>query len=187
MVLRRHSFLLLTAIAVLSGCSSSSERKSVTYAAGDKASVDKLTYSVVDSQIFPRLGDDASPRVPQNRFYVVQISVSNSGGSEAAIPAMTLIDDAGKNYDELTDGSGVERWLGVIRRVQPNQTEQGSVIFDAPAGHYKMRLTDETDASDVFVDIPLSFAHEQMLHDSQAASEAATRAGGSAAVPAKKQ
>jgi hypothetical protein len=175
----RH-FSVLALVTLLAGCSSSpsASRKSVTFAAGDKATVDKLTYSVVDTQIFPRLGDESSPRVPQHRFYVFQLSVSNSGNSDLAIPAMTLLDDSGKNYEELPDGSGVPHWLGVIRKVQANQTEQGAVVFDAPAGHYKLKLTDETDANDVFVDIPLSFAHEQMQNDTQSTSEQATETGG---------
>jgi hypothetical protein len=129
---------------------------------GDKASVDRLTFSVVDNQVFTRLGTDQNTRLPQNRFYVVDLSVFNSGSSDAAIPAMTLVDDSGKTYDELTDGSGVARWLGVVRHVAANQTETGAVVFDAPASHYKLKLTDDTDPQDVFIDLPLSFVNEQM-------------------------
>ncbi len=153
---------LIIATLILAACSGTPERKTVTYSVGDKASVDKLVYNVVDTQIFPHLGDDAAPRNPQNRFYVVDLAVSNSGNSEAPIPAMSLVDDSGKTYEELADGTGVPHWLGVVRKVQANQTEQGSIVFDAPAGHYKLKLTDETDPDDVFVDIPLNFAHEQM-------------------------
>lgn len=168
----------------LAGCSPSvPERKSVTFSAGDKAPVDKLTYSVVDTQILPHLGDEANPRMPQHRFYVVQLSVLNSGNTDAIIPGMTLIDDSGKTYDELADGSGVPRWLGVIRKVQPNQTEQGAILFDAPASHYKLKLTDETDPDDVFVDLPLTFAHEQMQNDAQSTSQAVGQSG--AAAPGK--
>src|SRR5271168_3718478 len=100
--------------------------------------------------------------MPQNRFYVVQLSAFNSGSSDASIPAMTLIDDSGKTYEELTDGTGVPRWLGVLRHVAANQTETGAILFDAPANHYKLRLTDDTDADDIFVDLPLTFVNEQM-------------------------
>ena len=151
---------LLGLLAV--GCSSTTSRKTTVYPAGEKATVEHLTYSVVDSQILPRLGDDANARTPQNRFYIIQISASNSGNEDSAIPAMTLVDDSGKTYDELTDGSGIPRWLGVIRHVGPNQSETGNIVFDAPAAHYKLKLTDETDPNDVYMDIPLTFAHEQM-------------------------
>ena len=75
---------------------------------------------------------------------------------------MSLVDDSGKVYPELADGTNVPRWLGVVRNVEPAQTEAGFVIFDAPAAHYKLRLTDETDEEDVYVDMPLNFLHEQM-------------------------
>jgi hypothetical protein len=158
------AFALL--IPLLTGCGSSEpEHKTVTVAAGEKANVEKLSYSIADTQLFPRLGDPANPRVPTHRFYVVNLSVFNSGSSEQPIPALTLIDDSGKNYEELIDGTGVPHWLGVSRRLAPHQTEQGAVVFDAPAGHYKLRLTDETDDSQVFVDLPLSFAHEQLQNE----------------------
>jgi uncharacterized protein DUF4352 len=147
---------------VLNGCSGSPPRKTFTYMNGDKAAVDRLIYSVVDNQVFTRLGTDANARLPQNRFYVVDLSVFNGGSSDAAIPAMTLVDDSGKTYDELTDGAGVAHWLGVVRYVPANQTETGAVVFDAPASHYKLKLTDDTEASDVYIDLPLSFVNEQM-------------------------
>ncbi|HXJ42665.1 MAG TPA: hypothetical protein VNH18_25515, partial [Bryobacteraceae bacterium] len=58
------------------------------------------------------------------------------------------------------------------------QTESGHILFDAPAAHYKLRLTDDSDSEEVYVDIPLSFAHEQM--------NAATIAAPPEAPPAKK-
>ena len=35
------------------------------------------------------------------------------------------------------------------------------MVFDAPAQHYKLRLTDEAE-DEVSVDIPLSYIHEEM-------------------------
>jgi hypothetical protein len=159
---RRVSLIILPFAVFLTGCSGSPARKTSTYMIGDKASVERLTYSVVDNQIFTRLGTDPNTRIPQNRFYVVDLSVFNSANGDAAIPAMTLVDDSGKTYDELTDGTGVARWLGVVRHVPANQTETGAVVFDAPASHYKLKLTDDTDAADVYIDLPLSFVNEQM-------------------------
>jgi hypothetical protein len=78
---------------------------------------------------------------------------------------MTLVDDSGKSYPELADGNGVLHWLGVVRRISPAQTERGVVVFDAPAAHYKLKLTDEADPEDVYIDLPLSFVHEQMSNE----------------------
>jgi hypothetical protein len=160
--MRSVSLALLPALLLaLAGCVAS--RQTRIYQAGEKAAVEHLTYVVIDTQILPHLGDDpANPRVPQNRFLVVQVSISNSGNATLPIPAMTLVDDGGQTYNELPDGSGVPRWLGMVRKVEPGQTEQGNILFDAPAKHYKLKLTDETDPADVMVDIPLSFVHEQL-------------------------
>lgn len=178
----------LAFVVVGTGCSSGDTyRKTVTFSVGDKAVVDMLTYSIVDTQILTHLGDEKNPRLPHYRFYVADVAISNSGNSDMAVPGLTLIDDAGKQYEELPDGAGIEHWLGLSRRVAANQTEQGAVVFDAPAGHYRLKLTDETDASDVYVDIPLSFAHEQMQNDTQSTSEAAASVGAPAEAPAKKK
>lgn len=159
--MRRYLFLIPSLIA-LSACNTAPGRQTRIYQSGEKAEHNKLTYSVVDAQIFPRLGEDPNARIPQNRFFVVQISVSNAGNQPTSIPALALVDDNGKVYSELADGTGIPRWLGVIRSVDPAQTETGQIIFDAPSAHYKLRLSDETDADNVYVDIPLNFMHEQI-------------------------
>src|SRR5579863_8439412 len=84
------------------GCSKAPKPSSRIYAAGDKAAVGPLVYSVVDSETAQQLGDDPkNPRTPQDLFYLIKVSVTNSGSDEKAIPTMTLVDDTGKNYTEL--------------------------------------------------------------------------------------
>jgi len=118
---------------------------------------------VIDSQVLTHLGDDAATaRTPTNRFYAMTISVSNSSSEDEAIPGLTLVDDAGKEYPEAADGANVPNWLGVVRRANGAQTEQGNVLFDAPAQHYRLRLTDETDPQEVSIDVPLTYVHEQL-------------------------
>jgi hypothetical protein len=167
---------LIPLLAILWGCSSTPERQTKIYQAGEKATVDKLTYAVIDTQIHPRLGDDPNnPRIPQNRFYVVQIATSSGNNTDVAIPSMTLVDDSGKSYTELADGSGLQHWMGVARSVSPAQTERGEILFDAPAAHYKLKLTNETDSDDVYIDLPLNYVNEQMSHEA-AGPEAAPSA-----------
>jgi hypothetical protein len=156
---------LTPALILISGCSSTAPKVNRVFQAGEKAQVGHLTYSIVDVQIHPTLGEDpANPRTPSNRFYTVQVSVSNGGNEDVAIPAMMLMDDAGHAYNELPDGAGVVRWLGMVRRVAPGQTEEGNVLFDAPAAHYRLKLTDETDADEIYADVPLNFVHEVMTN-----------------------
>jgi hypothetical protein len=161
-------------MALLAACSSSEKKDVKVFGAGEKASVGPLTYAVVDTQIFPQLGDDpTTARNPVNRFYVVQLSVSNSSNADVPIPALTLVDDSGQTYSELGDGTNVPNWLGVIRKVGSGDTELGNIVFDAPSKHYRLRLTDDLDASDVSIDIPLSFVHEQMRDVTTTSSEPA--------------
>ena len=154
--------LAITLLAFLAGCSSVPKKESQTFPAGEKVVVGPLTYNVIDTQIFTQLGDDPSTaRNPQNRFYEITIAVSNSASDDLAIPGLTLVDDSGREYPELADGTGLQKWLGVVRRVGSAQTEQGNILFDAPAAHYRLRLSDETDDKQFYADIPLNFVHEQ--------------------------
>src|SRR3954454_17179463 len=116
------TLLLIPFVVALAGCSTAPARATKVYQTGEKAEHNKLAYSIVDAQIFTRLGDEPNARIPQNRFYVVQVSVSNSGNSSSSIPPMSLVDDSGKVYPELADGTHVPRWLGVVRSVEPAQT-----------------------------------------------------------------
>ena len=142
---------------------SSSKNQPVIYAAGDKATVGPLVYNVVDTELADQLGDNPNnERTPQDRFFLVKVSISNSSADDQPIPAMTLVDDAGRSYTELADGTGVPNWLGVIRKVRPTQTEQGVVLFDAPTKHYRLRLNDPLDENEIAIDVPLSFLHEQL-------------------------
>lgn len=155
------SFLALAA----AGCNSlsSSKQSSVIVAAGDKATVGPLVYTVTDTEVAQQLGDDPNnPRTPQDRFFLVKVSITNASSDEQPIPAMTLVDDAGHNYTELSDGTGVTNWLGVVRKVGPAQTEQGIVAFDAPSKHYRLRLNDPLDDKEIAIDVPLSFVHERL-------------------------
>ncbi len=156
-------FFVVIPVLLLAGCSGTvPKNEAKTYSAGEKAQVGPLIYNVVDTQFLPVLGDDpASQRTPTNRFATVEVSVTNTGNTDANIPAMTLVDDSGQTYPELGDGTNVSRWLGVVRKVGPVQTESGQVVFDAPAKHYRLRLTDETE-EDIRIDLPLTFIHEEM-------------------------
>jgi hypothetical protein len=164
----RSALILISGFTLLSltlaGCSRSSKNQPVIFAAGDKATVGPLVFSVTDTERTQALGDDPNTaRTAQNRFYLVKVSVLNSGGEDQPIPAMTLVDDQGQSYPELADGTNVPNWLGVVRKVGPAQTEQGIVVFDAPTKHYRLRLTDPFDEKEISIDIPLDFAHEQSL------------------------
>ena len=118
--------LALMGLAGCSGASTPAKTDEVRVVpAGEKASAGHLTYNVVDSQIFAQLGDEARPHVPKDRYLVVQVTVTNSSNVDNPIPAIELVSDAGKTYSEVTDGTGLTNWLGIVRHVGPGLTERG--------------------------------------------------------------
>jgi hypothetical protein len=133
-----------------------------TYGMGERAQVGPLIYTVVDSQWAITLGDAATPRVPTNRFLMVNLTVVNSGKDPCSVPAFTLIDDTGKTYTELDNGEGVGNWMGVFRKVAPAESSQGMVLFDVPQKQFKLRVADDTDLKYAMITIPLSLGDPAM-------------------------
>ena len=162
--MRYPRFLLLTAAvgaaALTSGCSQGEAFPVRTYPMGDKIELGHIIYTVFETQWLTHVGEAPNERVPQNRFFLVRMSAVNSGGSEVIVPNVTIEDDTGKTYPELSDGSGIPQWIGFLRQVKPADSVQGNVLFDAPPKHYKLRVTDESGERAALVDIPLSFGAE---------------------------
>jgi hypothetical protein len=141
------------------GCSSGQPGADTrAYRMGEPVVVGPLIYNVIDTEWLSQLGEGASPRVPQNRFLLIRLSVTNSGASSSAVPAMALMDARGQTHLELTDGEGVSEWLGYLRTVNPAQTERGRVLFDVPAGAYRLRVTNDAEPGTekvALIEIPL--------------------------------
>jgi uncharacterized protein YceK len=153
---------ILIAMAMLSlllaaGCSSAPTTPR-TFAMGDRVELGHIIYTVFETQWMTQIGSGLDARIPQNRFFLVRLSAANSGIAEVMVPSMTVVDDDGKAYAELTDGDGVPNWLGILRRAKPAEAAQGDVVFDVPPRRYKLRLVDENEQKTAFVDLPLAFA-----------------------------
>jgi hypothetical protein len=162
------STLLCAAALGLAACSSANDSTNArteqvrVVQAGEKAVAGHLSYSVLDFQVMPQLGEDPNPRIPHDRFLLVQLAVTNTSNVDNPIPTIELVADSGKTFEELTDGNGVTNWLGIVRHVGAGQTERGVVAFDAPAAHYKVRFKDETATNEILMDLPLNFEHEKV-------------------------
>ena len=157
----RFVFLVAIAALISVGCSTASKKDAKLYAAGEKAQVDRVTYHVVDMQTVPKMDVAGEARIPKERFYLTQISIFNGGNTDFVIPAMVLYDDAGGQYPELGDGRGSTDWIGVSRKVAPGETLLGTVLFDAPVKHYKLRISDEFSDQPILVDMPLGIVQEK--------------------------
>ncbi|MDZ4801115.1 MAG: DUF4352 domain-containing protein [Bryobacteraceae bacterium] len=110
---------------------------------GERVQMGTMVYTVLEVQWRPGLNDAGSGRPPKHRYAFVRLSVTNSGGSVAGIPGFTLIGVKDERFMETTEGlEDVPNHLGVLRMIQPAQTEQGVVIFDAPIAAYKFMISD---------------------------------------------
>jgi Domain of unknown function (DUF4352) len=131
-----------------------------TYPMGDKVLVGHLTYTILETQWLTQLGESAAARIPQNRFFLIRGSILNGGSSEVVAPNLAIEDDHGTVYPELSNGDGVPQWIGYLRQIKPADSAQGNLVFDAPPGHYKLRVLDEDSNRAALIDIPLSFNPE---------------------------
>lgn len=146
---------LLTLFIGSTGCAF--KRKEVrTVQLGEKAEIGPFVYRAYETQWPISLGD----RTASNRFFTIKVTVLNAGSADATIPSFEVVDDQGNSYPELSDGTGVEGWLGLTRKVGVAQTEQGAVVFDVAPKHYRLRIADEND-NFMYIDIPLNLSSEE--------------------------
>jgi uncharacterized protein DUF4352 len=127
------------------------------YQIGDRVTVGPLVYNVVETVWRSQLGDLFKQHIPERRFLLITLSVTNSGGSEISLPMLTIENQTGQSFRESENGDGVDNWFGVLRNIDPAQTQQGRILFDVPLSSYKLRLPDGVPGSErvAFVAIPL--------------------------------
>jgi hypothetical protein len=154
-------FAVATASLFLGACTTSGSSYPVrTYQLGEKVDLGHIIYTAFETQWLTQLGTGPAARIPQSRYFLVRFSAVNSGASELIVPNLTIQDDKGQTYSELSNGEGVLQWAGFLRQVKPAESVTGNVVFDAPPAHYKLRVTDENGDRTAFIDIPLSFGAE---------------------------
>jgi Domain of unknown function (DUF4352) len=147
MLLRLHSLtwplVLAVAVAVcgLAGCSQTKSAR-LDYQMGEKIPLGPLTYDIVQTSWRTQLGEALQLRFPQNRFLLIDISVTNGGGSDVSVPLFSVENTNGQSYPESAKGDGVDNWFGLLRNISPAQTQQGRLVFDVPLTSYKLRITD---------------------------------------------
>lgn len=125
---------------------------------GENAIVGPLTYNVVEAQWRSQLEASPTPRIPERNFLLLRVVVTNSGGAEAAIPFLKLENSNGDTFSESENGAGVEKWLGLLRRISPAQSEDGWLLFDVPTNSYKLRVSDGAVENEhvAYISIPLN-------------------------------
>jgi hypothetical protein len=125
---------------------------------GERATNGPIVYNVVQTVWKTQLGDLFNAHEPQNRFLLITLSATNSGGKEIALPFFTLEGPNGKEIKEVENGDGVDEWFGLLRTLKPAENHQGNLVFDAPLASYRLRLTDGGEPGTekmVWIEIPL--------------------------------
>lgn len=144
-------------ILLLNGCQRQNSTQ-INYQMGERITDGPMVYNVVQTAWKTQFGDVLNIRTPQNRFLLIMLSATNSGGKEISLPFFTLEGPNGAEYKEVQTGDGVDNWFGLLRTLNPAETRQGNLVFDAPLTSYRLRLTDGGEPGTekmVWVEIPL--------------------------------
>ena len=112
------------------------------FRAGDPVTTGPLTFNVVQSTWKSQLDAFPVSRTPDRNFLLIHLTVTNGGGSDVSIPMLKLENSKGESFPESDNGSGVDNWLGMLRRVSPAQTADGWLLFDVPTNAYRLRVSD---------------------------------------------
>jgi hypothetical protein len=159
MINRAGWFCVILAAAVgLGGCAPKETADRKEFQMGERATVGPLTYNVVETAWRSQLGNEFKLRMPQQRFLVVTVSVTNGGGKEISVPLFEIEDQKGQTFQESGNGDGVDNWFGLVRTLEPAQTQQGLLVFDVPLASYRLRVTDGADPGAekfAWIDLPL--------------------------------
>ncbi|MCL6547180.1 MAG: DUF4352 domain-containing protein [Bryobacteraceae bacterium] len=159
---QRVGFTLLLSAALFSVLSCSSRPPEQVFGMGDRAQVGRFVFTVLEAQWSDRLGEGATARLPSDRFLLLRLSVTNGSNRIFYMPQLTLTAAGGREYEELTEVEGLPDWWGVLRRVNPSETETHWIVFDVPRADYRLRvMDDEIDPADrktALIDIPIRLA-----------------------------
>ena len=135
--------LITAAVAVfLTGCGSGARVARASHQMGERVQVGPLIYNVLEADWFDEIQAPTRARVPNARFLVIRITITNSGNKEVNVPLLNLEKADGSSFMELSEGEGVEEWIGVLRTVSPAETQSGRIVFDVRPGAYSLRLSD---------------------------------------------
>jgi len=133
--------LVALSLILFAGCSTNKSDSGKSYQMGADAKVGALTYNVVETEWADTLEGSMGPRIPQHRFLLVNLSVTNQSEQPVAVPLLNLIDAKGVEYRELDRGEGVAAWLGILRQAMHEEPLTGKILFDVPRGGYDLRIS----------------------------------------------
>jgi hypothetical protein len=143
---------------------------------GERVQVARVIYTVTDTKWLTQIGAGPDSKKPSNHYAVIHLTAVNSGGSDAYIPTLHLEAADGRTIPEVSDAPGLDNWIGVVRRIKPADSMEGTVAFDVPPGKYRLRIAEDAESPQVaFVALPLRFEEGPPLVPSINDADAAQR------------
>ena len=129
-------------LVAASGCTP----KARVFQVGERVQVSGVVYTIHEAQWLTQLdaGTD-TPRMAKNRFLVIHLTIGNSGSKEVTVPLLNVVDAAGAEHLEVSEGKGVSEWLGILRTLNPTESKEGRIVFDLPVAQYNLKVTDGGD------------------------------------------
>lgn len=148
------------ALLCLSACPDpKAAAESRVYQMGERVDVGGVVYTVLESEWRAAIGEGAEAMIPQNRFLILRVTITNGAGQAANVPFLRL--EGGKEETmEVDNAKALAGWMGLVRIIPPAQTEEGKLVFDVPPGSYKLRVSNGSGDNEItrLVDIPYNVA-----------------------------
>jgi hypothetical protein len=158
---------VIAALLAMTGCLGQGGRVTTTvHHMGERVQVGPLIYTILDVEWRSQTGSSDSPVVPQGKFALIRLSITNAGSREISVPLLEIEDAKGSTFQETTEAKGVDEWLGYLREVRPAETIHGRIVFDLQPGEYRLRVSSggPPDSERIaLVGIPLRFEESAPL------------------------
>src|SRR5258707_10849800 len=96
-----RALLILLSLSLLNGCRREASEESAggsskpagligSFSMGQRVEIGPITYTAMETTWETKLGEGATAKVPQNRFLVIKLSVTNGADNVVTIPLMKL-------------------------------------------------------------------------------------------------
>ena len=116
-----------------------------TYNEGDNIKTGNISYNVSNSRWASSIGyNKFNFAKPDARFLLVNVSVKNEDKEARNIPAFTLLDENGAEYETSKENHIRQGTLNLLDALNPGVSKTGMVIFDVPESNkYKLKASGE--------------------------------------------
>ena len=134
--------LMLVCLILLGGCKKAPDTTVIgNFKMGETVQAGPLTYRVMEAHWGSEVPGVTNR--PTDRYVVIRLDITNTGDRIIPLPTLTMQNAKGQSYSEVTKGvSEAPGWLGLLRTLNPKQKMEGTVVFDAPIGGYRLLLPD---------------------------------------------